>query len=482
MKLIEQFLAWWRRTFRSQGLSSPSPDSILFRPIDKDDVRRELSLGRNAKMDGSNNWPLEDASDLSNTELRIHRHCEGQLREYERTFHRERNAYIQRRNAALGSLEVNPEELEEQWKVDDVTTSWKTKVGSIQTRADDLKNYGDQLRNFRAQHDLWGWLPDCKSIWRLVLTALVIFALELVATVFLLRETGGLPMVLVISFGYCSLNCVLPFVCGPFFRWKNYNRGHHIRRIAGWVALLLTMAVGLALNLLMGHYRSAGIELRAVDASAADLDGLEELSRLVDNVGVEALKAFYASPFGIVDTLSWLLAVVGLFIFVISFADGYKKDDIYPYYGKHYKKYREQLSSYESHSRDLIEELKSERDKEVKHIVARSKAMRRDRVKVMNLENEIDSLTNGYIQACKQLEVDYKELIREYRSINQEARTSPIPAYFDRKEILSIPEPVASDLSPPPDEGKVKERWTPILGQVGSGFKVESAVEWMLPD
>jgi len=26
------------------------------------------------------------------------------------------------------------------------------------------------------------------------------------------------------------------------------------------------------------------------------------------------------------------------------------------------------------------------------------------------------------------------------------------------------------------------QRWTPILGQVGSGFKVESAVEWMLPD
>ena len=234
-------------------------------------MRRKVNLGRNAKIDGSNDEPQEGASDLSSTELNVQRCCQDQLGKYERAFYRERDAYVERRNSALGSLEVDSEELKEQAMVDGVVADWKKKVGPIRTSARDLKNYGDQLRNFRTQHDLWSWLPDCKSIWRLLWVLLVIFVVELVATVFLLRETGGLPIVLIISLGYCALNCVLPFLLGPAFRWKNYSRRRNILKFGGWIALLLALVVGLALNLLMGHYRSAGIKLRSVDTAGADL-------------------------------------------------------------------------------------------------------------------------------------------------------------------------------------------------------------------
>ena len=326
--------AWWKKAVPSRQSGSASPGSILFPSINKEDVRRKVNLGRNAKIDGSNEEPKEGASDLSRTELNVQRCCQDKLSEYESTFYRERDAYVERRNSALSLLKVDPEELKEQAMVDGVVADWKKKVGPITSSARDLKNYGDQLRNFRTQHDLWGWLPDCKNIWRLMWVLLVIFVVELAATVYLLRETGGIPIVLIISTGYCALNCVLPFLLGPVFRWKNYSRGHHLLRICGWTALLLALLTGLVLNLGMGHYRSAGISLRSVDTAAADMALLEGMLRAVDDVGVTALQNFVASPFGIADTLSWLLAAVGLFVFWVSFVDGYKKDDIYPGYGK----------------------------------------------------------------------------------------------------------------------------------------------------
>ena len=449
--------AWWKKAVRSRQSGFASPDSILFPSIDKEDVRRKVNLERNAKIDGSNDEPQETASELSNTELQVQRRCQDQLRKYERAFYRERDAYIERRNSALSSLEVDPEELKEQAMVDGVVADWKKKVGPITSSARDLENFGEQLRSFRSQHDLWDWLPDCKDVWRLMWVLLAIFVGELFATAFLLRETGGLSMVLIISVGYCILNCTLPFFLGPAFRWKNYTRGHYIRRLGGWMALLLAVMAGLVINLIMGHYRSAGIELRSIETAGAELALLQEMAQLVDNVAFKAWENFWASPFGIVDALSWLLAAVGFFVFLVSFADGYKKDDIYPGYGKHYKKYRNQLNQYHDDVNQLVDELQSKRDGEVKRIVARREEMKHNLQKVIRLENDVASLAESYARACGLLDRDYRELVREYRNINQAARTSPRPVYFSREEGLQISKPAVPELHQAPDDEKVRE-------------------------
>ena len=448
---------WWKKAVGSRRLSSASPSSILFPSIDKEDVRRKLKLELNAKIDGGNDEPQEGSLDLSSTELRIRGGCQDQLSEYERAFDRETKAYVERRNSALSLLKVDSEELREESMVDGVVAEWKKKVGPITSSARDLKNYGEQLRKFRDKHDLWDWLPDCKSVWRLMWVMLAIFMVELFATAFLLRETGGLLLVLIISVGYCVLNCALPFFLGPVFRWKNYSRKPNIRKLRGWAALLVALVIGLVLNLGMGHYRSAGIELRSVDTAGANLQFLEEMSRAVDNVGVTALDNFIASPFGIVDTLSWLLAAVGFFVFLISFADGYKKDDIYPSYGKYFKRYREHLDQYHEDVDQLVDELRSRRDGEVRRIVARREEMRHSLENTVRLKNEIASLAQRYDRACELLDTDYNELLREYRKINRAARTSPIPAYFSREETLQFTKPAVPELTEP-DEDEVRER------------------------
>ena len=450
--------AWWKKTGGSRQLGSVAPGSILFPRIDKEHVRRKVNLGRNAKIDGHNDDPQEGTSDLSSTELNVLRYCQDQLSEYERAFSRERDSYVERRNSALSLLKVDSEELKEQAMVDGVVADWTKRVGPITSSARDLTNYGEQLRNFRTKHDLWGRLPDCKSAWRLMWVLLAIFVVELFATAFLLRETGGLLLVLIISVGYCVLNCALPFGLGPVFRWKNYNRKPKIRKLGGWAAMLLALGSGLALNLLMGHYRSAGIELRSVDTAGANLEFVEEMSQAVDSVSIKALQNFLASPFGIVDTLSWLLAAVGFFVFLISFSDGYKKDDIYPDYGKYYKRYREQLNEYHIDVEKLIDVLRSRRDGEVKRIVARREEMKHSLENAVRLENYIASLEQRYDHACDVLDTDCQELVREYRKINQAARTSPTPAYFSREEKLQIAKPAIPGLPEAPDENEVQKR------------------------
>ena len=430
----------------------------MFPRIDKDDVRRQVDLVRNAKVDGSNDKPPENSSDLSRTELRIQKRCEDQLSEYRQTLRQETDAYVERRNSAIGSLNVDPEELTEQSMVDGVVAEWKKKVGPITSSARDVENFAEQLRHFRIQHGLGSWLPDCKDVWRLVWMLLGIFVGELIVTAFLLRETGGLPMILIISIVYCLLNCIVPFFFGPAFRETNYNSGHYIRKFGGWLVLLLMLALGLLLNLLMGHYRSVGIELRSMETAGADMATLAEMTQFATNVSATALRNFLASPVGIADTLSWLLAAVGCFAFFFSFWDGYKRDDTYPRYGKFYKKYRKQLQQYDHDVEELVDELKTRRDAEVKRVVARSAAIRDALSKVTRLENDIASLTKSYASACELLDSDFRELVEEYRGLNQAERISASPAYFGRKETLQIAKAAPPELLQAPNEDTMLAR------------------------
>ena len=91
-------------------------------------------------------------------------------------------------------------------------------------------------------------------------------------------------------------------------------------------------------------------------------------------------------------------------------------------------------------------------------IVTRREAMKHNLEKAIGLENDIASLAQKYSRACELLGRDCRELVREYRSINQATRTSPIPAYFSNEEKLQIAEPVVPELPQAPDEDKVRER------------------------
>lgn len=451
-------MKWLKKLFGKKPIHVDSLDLNPFPRIDKDEIRQQVRLHESATIDGSNEVPESSETKFSNTENRVRQAFIEHLKKYEHTFCRERDAYIARRTKAVHSLLVDSEELKEQAMVDSVVAGWKQEVGPISTSGQDLRSLGQQLLSYRAKHDLLSWLPDCKEFWSFAFFLIIVFAIEMFATVFLLRETGGLMIVLIISGGYCLLNCILPFSIGPAVRNVNYKHGFYLlRRIFGLIVIIALIIIGFAVNLLMGHYRSAGIELSNLDTASSDLESLRETVQQVNNVGVNAYSNFVDSPFGIVDALSWLLFAVGLFAFFVSLWDGYIKDDVYPGYGKRYKAFRKQLERYDEDVEDLIDELDSRRREKVDAIVRRRIEMKENLGKVVERQSQVESLARRYQSACETLNQDYCELIGEYQARNASARKSPKPEYFGNFNGLQIEKPFIPELEQAPSEADISE-------------------------
>ena len=283
----------WFRTLFARRRRSRVDVLDPFPPLDKRELRRERALHKAARGDGREERPETGTLAESATETRIRSRCERQPDMYRRAAERERGIYDQRITETFNRWRVSEVEGEETALVDDVIASGKSKIGPIDASAMQLKNSADQLLEFRVEHDLLHRLPVCHDVWRAMLILMIWFAAELVITTFLLRESGGLAMVFIISAVYCFLNCLFPFMVAPLARPINDRSGSIARNIVGWSVLAVLVAVGLWLNLLMGHYRSAALELRELGENVGSSVGnLEVLVDRVNDAGVMGIGKF----------------------------------------------------------------------------------------------------------------------------------------------------------------------------------------------
>ena len=436
----------WLRNKFARRHRRPAVSSEPFPLLDKEYVRRETRLQEAARNGGGNDLPDTHALSESATERNIRNFCERQLERYIDTLNSERQEYAVRLNTILDTWRVNAVEGEETALVDDVVADGKKDIGPIDASANSLKRVADELHAYRATHDLMLRLPVCHDVWQALLLLMLWFAGELIITTFLLRESGGLAMVLIISTIYCFLNCFFPFVAAPFSRSINYRSGHLGGKAVGWGLLLAVVGIGIWLNLLMGHYRSAALELAVIDLAGSDLETLEVVVERVNNTGVTAWSNLMETPLGITDTFSWMLAVAGLIAFALSFWEGFVRDDIYPRYGALYRRFDDQLETYDDDVEVLIDSLKARRERGVKKIEAKKRQLVQDLGRIPQLNQRIQVLEGKFEGACGALSSDYSELIEEYRRENRSFRTTPEPQYFNQSVHLREFRPDKLDL------------------------------------
>lgn len=234
----------WLQKIFARRPQRPAISTEPFPLLDKEYVRRATRLREAARNDGGNDLPETHAHPESATERNIRGYCERQLENYIDTLNSERHEYAMRLNTILDTWRVNAVEGEETALVDDVVADGKKDIGPIEASANSLKRVADELHTYRATHDLMHRLPVCHDIWKALLLLMLWFAGELVVTTFLLRESGGLDMVLIISIIYCFLNCCFPFFAAPFSRSINYRSGHLGGRAMGWSLLLAVIGIG----------------------------------------------------------------------------------------------------------------------------------------------------------------------------------------------------------------------------------------------
>ena len=436
------------------GAGGPDPGLTLnpFPPLDKRGVRRATRLAATAKADGFKEFPATDATQESASERAIRALCERERDRYLDSLDKDRQTYVARLRVicdSLGTAGINRVE----WVlVDKVVAVVRKDAGPIANSAMKLKRLADELRTFRATNDLLDRSPRYHETWRSSFVLLFVFAIEVATTTFLLRESGGFVMVLIIAAMYCFLNCLVPFFAAHPTRWIHYRRrGTGLRKATGWLTVPALIALGAGLNLLVGHYRSEALAVAGLHHGKLDLESLQELASRVNQIGTTALREFVGSPFGIGDTWSWLLAVAGFAAFLLSLREGHARNDVYPGYGELAREYQEQVERYDDEVRDLTGRLQGERDRSVEGLDNEKLKLTNQLQRAPRLVREMRNLEHRYESAFRALNDDYRCLVEEYRQANRDVRSTPEPVYF--KEVPSLDDmPIAPIDTPSLDE------------------------------
>ena len=421
------------------GAGRPDPALFLnpFPPLHKEAVRRATRLAATAKADGFREFPQSGAAQESPAERAVRARCEQERDRYLNNFDKDRQAYVARLREISDSLSTAGINRVERVLVDKVVAVVRKDAGPIANSAMKLKRLADELRAFRANNDLLDRSPRYHDTWRSSLVLLVVFAIEVIVTTFLLRESGGLVMVLIIAAMYCFLNCLVPFFAAHPTRWIHYRRGGTgLRKAIGWLTVPVLIALGAGLNLLVGHYRSEALAVAGQHHGTLDLESLQELASRVNQIGATALREFVESPFGIGDTWSWLLAVAGFAAFLLSLREGHVRNDIHPGYGELAREYEEQVERYDDEVRHLTGRLQGERDRSVESLDNEKLKLTSQLQRAPRLTLEMRNHEHRHERALRALNDDYRSLVEEYRQANRDARSTPEPVYF--KEVPSL--------------------------------------------
>lgn len=192
---------------------------------------------------------------------------------------------------------------------------------------------------------------------------------------------------------------------------RQLNHRNLLRKLFGFVSLLLYLALAVGLNLALAHYR---------EVSAAQ----------VADAGREVLVRLQTRPLAIDDVKSWLFFTLGILCSSIAFADAFLIFDPYPGYAPLEKRWVAAHDAYIRRKNDLIERLLGIRDDAIAILeeANRDLSIRR---------SEHDAILEGRARlarlfAAHQTHLDRaaNALLAVYREANKRSRQTPPPARF----------------------------------------------------
>src|SRR6516162_2863723 len=173
---------------------------------------------------------------------------------------------------------------------------------------------------------------------------LVLFVSEVFLNGFFLAKGNELGYLggAVEAFTFALLNVGVSFLIGVV-GVRELNHRNYFRKLLGLISLLAYLALAIALNLALAHYREAS-------------------GSLVSDAGREVLVRMRTTPLAIADLKSWLFFGLGLLCSLIAFADAFLIFDPYPGYGGLEKRRAAAHDAYIKRKNELIEQLLEIRD------------------------------------------------------------------------------------------------------------------------
>jgi hypothetical protein len=193
---------------------------------------------------------------------------------------------------------------------------------------------------------------------------------------------------------------------------RELNHRNWFRKLFGLVALLCYLALLVAINLALAHYR---------EVSAA----------LISDAGREVLRRLETMPLGLVDLKSWLLFGLGVLCSLVAFGDSFLIFDPYPGYAPLEKRRAEAHDAYIRRKNDLIAKLLDIREDAIEILEEANRDLSVRRAEHDAILESRARLVRLFGAHQSHLDRAVNALLSVYREANKNLRKTPPPRRFN---------------------------------------------------
>ena len=393
-----------------------------FLPVDSKAVKKELDISAKAAERGKRNEPPKTAEVFDDVERGITLFIDGERSRCLSQFNQGIATFDQR----LAALRLEQQAGQVSQVVREATAEFKAQIAQgrddLVLARDDVVEHRNYLSNFRRTNALArpARYPESHLFrWGLVAGLMII---ESLANGYYFSKgndfglLGGVMQAVLVS----AVNILSALIFSrTLLRWI-WHRSIVWKAIGAIVLPLYLIAI-VMLNLFVAHYR----------------DALGNIA--IDNPAQAAVTTFWSAPFVLVDFDSWILAVLGLLFATVSLLDGYGMDDPYPGYGDVDRAYRRRVTAYTDQKHELLEQLRSTRDRTTAAITDIRNELSKRRGEHVSILANRHRLLKNFRHHLDHLEAVGLDLLATYRSENKKHRSESVPSYFNTGWTLSRP-------------------------------------------
>ena len=334
-------------------------------------------------------------------------------------------------------------------------------VGALDKQRAEFEEAARDLKRFRQDRQLsrvadypssqfahWLWVP-------------VFMIIETFAGANLLGSVsrGGVIEGWMVAVVLTIVNVLLGVGAGRMWRFTHYGWG--FVKLFAYTQGALCTAIALLWNDIAGHVRDVYVLAEKTGALEAP-----------DEAFATAWRTMIERPLPWESLPSAGLALVGIFVFVLTAYKSYTADDRFPGYGAKHRKAEALRNLYQDDLNDALAELKSARDKANVAIEEIKDRYEMDRAGWKAALDRLKMVVDDYPMNLRQYNKDLAYLLAAYRDANLAARTTSPPRFFDieptiDEDVVQAPEFPVPD---PPEWGDISKKAEAGFKRVGETY------------
>jgi hypothetical protein len=382
--------------------------------INLDAIAKQLAISEKAEAAASYSLPVQNADKANSTEREIQSYFESRMASINRIV----NEGLSIRNTSITDTNLQ----DERAHINNQTEYSKLEVKSLMAREfrvlkqlkTELDDIQQEYQAFRAFNNLnrTPHYPDSQLLYFAII--LLFWLLESAGNGYFFAEgselglLGGVGQAVIIA----AINISTAFFfMGWLFRYKNHYS--ILKRLGAFTGFIIYLLAVFSFNLLVAHYR-------------------DYFAFQPEQAGSMAIQRFIETPWGLTEFNSWILFVMGLLFAIFAFVDGYKRDDVYPGYGKIHRRFQLLLDEYEEQRDDVVSKIEHIRDAFLFKLEEMKQAVLLKHTRLVHLVENKQAFVTEYEQGIANFKAAANTLIYRYRDINMSHRIDSAPAYFSQ--------------------------------------------------